>query len=306
MNKLKSIYEYNIGNTPMVTVDDFEFQGCLHIKMECYNQNKSIKDRAAYYMMKALEESNQMNEDLQIVESTSGNLGMSLSFFANILGIPFTCLVDPTIMKQKRVRLTAMGSSLVDVKQGPTDKDYRCARIRIANEMNQQDNIYWVNQYANPANTAAHYNTTGPEIWNQRKGKVDYVICAMGSGGTISGISKYMKEMHPQVKVIGVEPYGSTIYGTVEQTYLSAGAGLVGKSELLENCSSFVDKAYVVRDEDAIEECRFMLNKEGISIGITSGMNVHIARKILQEDPRKHIVVISPDNADSYIDYIKD
>lgn len=305
MNKLKSIYEYNIGNTPIIVVDDFEFHGCLHIKMECYNQNKSIKDRAAYYMMKALEESNQMNEELQIVESTSGNLGMSLSFFAKILGIQFTCLVDPTIMKQKRVRLTAMGSNLVDVQRGPTDKDYRCARIRIANEMNKQDNIYWTNQYANPANTVAHYNTTGPEIWNQMKGKVDYVICAMGSGGTISGISKYMKEMHPQVKVIGVEPYGSTIYGMVEQTYISAGAGLVGKSELLKNCSSLIDKAYVVKDEDAIAECRFMLNKEGISIGITTGMNVHIARKILQEDPGKHIVVISPDNADSYIDYIK-
>ena len=283
-----------------------EYHGNLHIKMESYNQNKSIKDRAAYFMLKSLEEQNILNDEVEIVESTSGNLGLSLSFFANILEIKFSCLVDPTIMQEKRLRLMSMGSNLVDVECDAMDKDYRCARIRIAKEMVQRKNVIWTNQYANPGNTEAHYQTTGPEIWNQMKEKVDYVICAMGSGGTISGISRYMKELHPTVQIIGVEPYGSTIFGEVECPYLSVGAGLVGKSEILQRSCSLIDYSYVVHDEDAIYECKQLMDKQYISVGITTGMSVHIARQILKQNPGKNVVVVSADSADNYMNLLKE
>ncbi len=301
---LKSLYDYNIGNTPIIVLDDSEFEGCISLKMECCNQNKSIKDRPAYYMMKSLEDEGKLNSDLHIVESTSGNLGLSLAFFANELGIHFTCLVDPTIVMEKRRRLLNAGIDVVDVEKQETDTDYRCARIRVAKEMNKLENYIWTNQYGNPANTEAHYKTTGPEIWSQTKGEVDFVICAMGSGGTISGIAKYMKEKHPDVRIIGVEPYGSTIFGTVSQTYLSVGAGLKGKSLILETYGSLIDQTYVVRDEDAIRECNYLMKKMGVSVGITTGMGVHVARKLKKRNKGKKYIVVSSDNADNYVDLL--
>lgn len=302
---LKSMYDYNIGNTPIVTLDDSEFEGCACLKMECYNQNNSIKDRAAYYMMKSLEKQGKLNSEVHIVESTSGNLGLSLGFFANELGIGFTCLVDPTIMMEKRKRLFAAGIQVVDVEKKETDNDYRCARIRVANEMDELENYVWTNQYGNLANIEAHYQTTGPEIWNQMKDEVDFVVCAMGSGGTISGIAKYMKENHSDVQIIGVEPYGSTIFGTVNHTYLSVGAGLNGKSPILEAYGSLIDQAYVVKDEEAIDECNYLMEKLGVSIGITTGMSVHVVRKLKDKYKGKKFVIVSFDNADNYADLLE-
>lgn len=302
---LKSMYDYNIGNTPMVTLDDSEFRGCACLKMECYNLNKSIKDRAAYYMIKSLEEQGDLNSEVHIVESTSGNLGLSLGFFANELGIGFPCLVDPTIMAEKRKRLSTAGIQVVDVEKKETDNDYRCARIRVANEMDKLENYIWMNQYGNLANVEAHYRTTGPEIWNKTRGEVDFVVCAMGSGGTISGIAKYMKENHPDVQIIGVEPYGSTIFGTVNDTYLSVGAGLNGKSSILEMYGSLIDQAYVVTDKEAIYECNYLMEKLGVSIGITTGMSVHVVRRLKDKYKGKKFVIVSSDNADNYVDLLK-
>lgn len=303
--RLKSMYDYHIGNTPVVALDDSEFGGCAYLKMECYNLNSSIKDRTAYYMMKSLEEQGKLNSKVNIVEATSGNLGLSLGFFADELGIGFTCLVDPTIMAEKRKRLSAAGIQVADVEKRQTDHDYRCARIRVANEMGKLENYIWTNQYGSTANLEAHYRTTGPEIWNQMKNKVDFVVCAMGSGGTISGIAKYIKENHPNVRVIGVEPYGSTIFGTVDRTYLSAGAGLNGKSPILEKYGSLIDAAYIVKDADAIDECNYFMEKLGLSIGITTGMCVHVVRNIKDRHKGKRFVIVSADNAENYIDLLK-
>lgn len=301
MKKLGSIYDYNIGNTPMIKVDDSEYNGNLYIKMESSNRNHSIKDRSAYFMLKSLEDKGLLNEETEIVESTSGNLGLALAFLAKELGIKFTCLVDPTIMMAKRKNLIAMGCNLLDVECSEIDKDYRCARIRIAETMGKEENIIWTNQYANPANSNAHYQTTGPEIWNQRNGQINYVICAMGSGGTISGVAKFIKEKDSSVKIVGVEPYGSTIFSDVECPYLSVGAGLVGKSIILEKCAPYIDCSFAVHDEDAIDECRKLYAKKNISVGITTGMSLYAAKQILKEDTGKNIVIISSDGLENYM-----
>ena len=183
--------------------------------------------------------------------------------------------------------------------------DLRSSRIRKAEQMMASGEYYWVNQYDNPFGIMAHEKTTGPEIWEQTEGRITHCICAMGSGGTIVGTGKYLKRMSQKVKIVGVEPYGSTIYGTVNAEYINVGMGLSGKPGNIIRNSGIVDKSYTVTDQESIYLAKELRNRYGLNVGISSGTVYTGALRIAERENGAMILAVAPDGGDAYVEYLK-
>jgi len=293
--QMKSLKSYKIGNTPLFKANKYCPNGNIYLKMEMYNLSGSIKIRTAFYMLKDLYEKNKINSKTTVIESTSGNLGIALSFFTKALNINFLCLIDPLINRNKFDELKKMSTNIYKVQE-TIGLDYRSSRIKLAKELDKKDNYFWLNQYENLSNVKAHYETTGPEIWKQTNGNIDYLISTVGSGGTISGTALFLKEQNSNIKVIGVEPYGSCIFGGKPSCYISAGAGMTKPSNITEFYLYLIDEAFKVRDNEATQECESFFSCEGVKIGHTSGMCLCIAKKIIQKDKKANIIIIAADS----------
>lgn len=288
-----------ISCTPLV---ETKYLNCtLGFKLEQNNFLGSIKSRTAYYLIQDILSTQNSNKPLRICESTSGNLGLALSHLALIEGLDFLCLIDSSISKNKLHKLQSHGVNYEIVTADDPSK-YRQARIKRAMNLNNQGYI-WTNQYDNPASIRAHYETTGPEIYQQTNGKITHLICAMGTGGTIIGVGQYLHEQNPNIKIIGVEPWGSTIFSTYEGNYLCAGAGMKGVPGNIARHLNVIDDHYAVTDNDSIECCNFLYNNIGLSVGITSGMAFKIAQNIAKTSSGSYIVVICPDGRNSYEEF---
>lgn len=296
---MKSMNEYGIGNTPLIELESVH-DNRIFVKLEAANYLGSIKARSAYFMMRDLSTG---ADNKIIVESTSGNLGYSLGFFSKVMGREFIALIDPSISANKLRRLEEAGirCQIITAENG---LDYRSARILTARRMAESGEYHWLNQYDNPSNIRAHYLTTAPEIWEQTAGTVTYVVCAMGSCGTICGVGEYFHERNPNITVVGVEPYGSTICGTVKAEYLNVGAGLAEKPGNYLRCPGAVDQAYTVKDADSIEAMKILNEKYHINVGVTSGMAYFQAMRLSRVLRNQCIVVISPDGRESYSQYL--
>jgi cysteine synthase A len=295
---LKNLYEYNVGNTPIYKIENRN----IYLKMEKYNLNGSIKDRTAYFLIKDLIDKKLIKNNTILIESTSGNLGISLDFFAKEIEVKFRAIIDKTIAKSK---LKEFNKRKIDYIYAPIKNysNYRTARIELAKKLNKKDNYIWTNQYDNFANIKAHYQTTAPEIYKQLNHKIDIIVVAMGTGGTICGLVKFFKKINSTILICGVEPDGSTIFGGVEKSYLNVGIGLKGKDEILKYCEDSIDMHFKVSDKETIE----MVKKyQNIGFGISTGYALKIALEMSDKFPTKNIVVIAPDGIEKYEDILNE
>lgn len=293
------MHEYNIGNTSLIRMPDINGNR-IYIKAEGENVLGSIKARTGYYIIRDLPGE---ADGKTIIESTSGNLGLSLGYFCKETGRKFLALIDPTVALSKIERLKELEIAYmcVDAENG---LDHRSSRIKTAEIMTLSDEYYWVNQYHNNSGIMAHECTTAPEIWKQTEQKLTHVICAMGSCGTICGIGRFLHRYSKKVRVIGVEPYGSTIFGDMDGNYLNAGAGLAGKPGNLVDNPDTVDEAYTVHDKDSLAAARMLWQRYHFDAGVTTGMAFYIAEKIAQKETNGCIVVISADGREAYGEYL--
>ena len=298
----KSIDEL-IGNTPILELTHFEelfsLEGRIFAKLEFLNPGGSIKDRAAKNMLDDAEEKGILKKGSVIIEPTSGNTGIGLALVGTARG--YRCIiVMPDSMSVERIKMMkALGAEVV-LTEGAKGM---AGAIEKAEELHKSlPDSFVAGQFENPANAEAHIKTTGPEIYKDTEGKVDFLVSAIGTGGTITGTGKYLKDKIPQLKVIGVEPESSPILSkgiAGKHGIQGIGAGFVPK--VLD--TEIYDEIICVSDEDAFEMGRMMAKKEGVLCGISSGAAVYAAVKLAkrEENKGKSIVVILPDTADRYM-----
>lgn len=290
---------YKIGNTPLKELGPVNGNR-IFVKLERENNLGSIKARTAYWMIRELPE---IAGNKTIIESTSGNLGFALGYFCKEIGRKFMCLVDPSIAEAKLRKLEDHGIAyeMVSAREG---LDLRSSRMQRAEELMNTGKYYWVNQYDNLSGIKAHRVTTGPEIWEQTGHKVKYVVCTMGSGGTVCGISQFMKEQSAEIKICGIEPYGSTIFGEIDGIYSNVGAGLVGKPGNLLRSGAEIDLHDTVKDDISVFYAEKLFQDYGLPVGVTSGMAYAGVLRIAEQVHGETIVFIAPDGRESYGEYL--
>lgn len=298
----KSIDEL-IGNTPLLELTHFEelfsLKGKIFAKLEFLNPGGSIKDRAAKNMLDDAEEKGILKKGAVIIEPTSGNTGIGLALVGTARG--YRCIiVMPDSMSVERIRLMeALGAEVV-LTEGAKGMN---GAIEKAKELSKSiPGSFIAGQFENPANAEAHVKTTGPEIFEDTDGELDYLVSAIGTGGTITGTGRYLKDKIPGLRVIGVEPESSPVLSkgiSGKHGIQGIGAGFV--PEVLD--TEIYDEIIRVSDEDAFETGRLMARKEGVLCGISSGAAVCAAIKLAkrEENTGKRIAVILPDTADRYM-----
>lgn len=297
-----------IGNTPIVRLNKIT-QGLkaeVYVKLEAANPGGSIKDRIAPFIVADAEKSGKLKPGGTVVEATSGNTGMGLAMVAITKGYKCVCVMSSKQSQDKVNMLKAMGVEVVvcPMEVSPDDpRSYYSVAKRIAAE---RPNAVLGNQYNNPSNFEAHYKTTGPEIWEQMGGKLDYYAAGVGTGGTISGISKYLKEQNPNLKTIGIDPVGSIL-----TEYHRSGKMSEAKSYLIEGVGEdiipdnvkfkLIDDFVQVNDEDAIRMLHRLAKEEGIFAGSSCGLAVAGALKYAKNLTGGKMLVILPDNGSKYL-----
>jgi len=301
-----------IGNTPLVKLNKItEGIKCeVFAKLEFLNPMGSIKDRIAKYMIEKAEREGRIKPGDLIIESSSGNTALGLALVAIQKGYKLKVIVRDNISREKIDQLKALGVEIHMVDHTlPPESPY--SYNNIASFLAQQlPNCYFPDQHNNRENNEAHYRTTGPEIWEQMEGKIDYFVAGIGTGGTICGVGKYLKEMDPSIKVIGIDPVGSVFYDYFHRRkkvkpkpYLIEGLG----DEFLINCMDFsvIDDIYQVTDREAFLYTREIAKKEGLLVGGSSGAAIwgvlKLARKL---NRRARIITIFPDSASRYLSTI--
>ncbi|WP_373163609.1 cysteine synthase A [Agathobaculum sp. Marseille-P7918] len=303
MSDIKHSFADLIGNTPLYAADKFAeksgAQAQILAKLEYFNPAGSVKDRVANAMITKAEESGALKPGATIIEPTSGNTGIGLAAVAAAKGYRIILTMPETMSVERRNMLKAYGAELVltDGAKGMS------GAIAKADELAAEiENSFIPGQFVNPANPAAHYATTGPELWSQTDGKIDIFVAGVGTGGTITGVGSYLKEQNPNIKVIAVEPDESPVLSTGKggpHKIQGIGAGFV--PEVL-NTGVF-DEVIRVKGEDAFSTARTFTHSEGLFIGISSGAALHAAVALSQrpENKGKTIVALLPDTGDRYL-----
>jgi len=292
------MYDYGIGNTPLIELPTCN-ENKIFIKVESQNFLGSIKSRTGYALVAGLK----VPHDCVIIETSSGNLGLALDFFCKEVGRPFFCLLDETIVPKKLEYLHSRG---IDCEIVPTEPglDARTSRMKRADALVSAGTHFWVNQCDNEDGVLVHKQTTAHEIYEQTSGAVTSVFCSVGSGGTVSGVGEYFKCLGSNVNVIGVEPYGSTIFHNHEGSYISSGAGLRGKPANVIRHADVISSSYVIHDRDSVDKCRVLNNDLNINAGLSSGMIYAAAMQYCQTVRNETIVLIAADGAEYYREYL--
>ncbi len=298
-----------IGNTPLVKLRRISegIAAPIFVKLETRNPGGSIKDRIGIAMIEAAEREGKLKPGGLIIEATSGNTGIGIALAAAVKG--YRCLfVTTDKASQERIRyLKALGADVVITTSlaKPTSPDYY---VNIAIELQRTiPNSVLFNQYDNPANADAHYRTTGPEIWQQTSGRITHFIAGMGTGGTITGIARYLKEKNPNIRVIAADPIGSILKTYKETGELSEGTPYlvegVGQDRLPANLDlSLIDEIELVSDRESFAMARRLAREEGIFCGGSSGMNVAVALRVARTLPADAcIVTIICDTGERYL-----
>ncbi len=297
-----------IGNTPMIELRYLNTGKCqLFAKLEFMNPGGSIKDRIAYSMVLGAEKSGKLKPGATLVEATAGNTGLGLALLAIQRGYKLLVVMPDKMSKEKVFNLKAMGATVVmtrsDVGKGDPEY-YQDKAMAIADSM---ENAFYVNQFSNQDNVAAHYNTTAPEIWDQLQGKVDAVVCGVGTGGTITGIGRFMKEKNPEIEMVLADPEGSVLADFIKTGQVGeAGSWLVegiGEDFVPEICNlELVSHAYTISDETAFSAARELLQKEGLMVGSSSGTLLGAALEYCrQQESPKRVVTLFPDSGTKYL-----
>lgn len=288
-----------IGNTPLLALERYAPEGKVLAKLEAFNPLSSAKDRAALYMIRDAEERGVLKPGATIVEPTSGNTGVGLSYIGRISGYRVVLTMPETMSQERRSLLSALGAELV-LTEGAKGMSGAIAR---ANELVAALPGAWMpDQFNNPANAKAHYETTGPEIWRDTAGKVDVLVAGVGSGGTITGAGRYLKEQNPAIQVVAVEPAESPVLSGGQpgpHKIQGIGAGFVPGT--LDR--SVVDRVVTVPGEAALAAGRALAETEGLLVGISSGAAAWAARTLAAEPAfaGKTIVTVLPDTGERYL-----
>ncbi len=308
MKYYNSIIEL-IGNTPLVKLNYLTkgIKPLVLAKIESLNPGGSVKDRIGLNMIEAAEKEGKLKPGGTIIEATSGNTGIGLALAAALKGYKTIFVMTDKASKEKGNYLKALGAEVViqpiTAKFGEPDHYVSVAK-RLAEEI---PNSYFPYQYSNPGNPGAHYKTTGPEIWNDTEGKITHFVSGVGTGGTITGTGKYLKEKNPNIKVIGADPYGS-IFKVVKETgiapepipYLIEG---IGQDVMPENVvMDYIDEIINVNDKDAVEMCRKLSKYEGIFCGGSTGTIAYAALEIAKNLGKDDVLVfIVCDTGERYL-----
>ena len=291
-----------VGNTPLVEVVNIEkeenLEATVLVKLEYFNPAGSVKDRIAKAMIEEAEAAGKLKEGSVIIEPTSGNTGIGLASIAAAKGYRVILTMPETMSVERRNILKAYGAELVLTEGSKGMKGAIAKADELAKEI---PNSYIPGQFVNPANPKIHFETTGPEIWNDTDGAVDIFVAGVGTGGTITGTGEYLKKQNPNVKVVAVEPATSPVLskGTAGAHKMQGiGAGFV--PEVLN--TSVYDEIVPVENEDAFSIGKLMAKKEGILVGISSGAALYAAIQLAKrpENKGKTIVALLPDTGDRY------
>lgn len=288
-----------IGNTPLIKINKLNNTNCTILaKVEFFNPAASIKDRVALNMIKEAQAQNIITpKKTTIIEPTSGNTGIGLALVCKTLGYELILTMPESMSKERRSILKAYGAKLVLT---PKEKGMQGA-IDKANELkNEIKDSYIPQQFDNPSNPKTHYNTTANEIWNDTEGKIDIIVSGIGTGGTITGCAKRLKELNPNIKAIGFEPESSPIITkniAAQHKIQGIGANFIPKNY----DANLIDKVITISDSEAIEYTKKLVEEEGIFAGISSGAAICAALKIAEENKNKIIVAILPDTGMRYL-----
>ena len=300
MQYAKNILE-TIGNTPLVRLNNITkgIEATVLAKVEFFNPGSSVKDRMALKMVEDAEQDGRLKPGGTIVEGTSGNTGMGLALAAIVKGYQLICVSTDKQSKEKFDILRAVGAQVIvcPTNVAPEDpRSYYSTSKRIAEET---PNSWYVNQYDNPSNSIAHYQQTGPEIWDQTNGKITHFVVGVGTGGTISGVGKYLKEKNPEIKIWGIDTYGS-VFKKYHETrifdeneiypYITEG---IGEDILPENVNfDVIDNFEKVTDKDAAIYTRKLAREEGIFAGNSCGAAVRGVIQLEKHFKKEDVVVV--------------
>ncbi len=292
-----------IGNTPLVrltnTKKEYDLSANLIAKVEFFNPAGSVKDRIAKAMLDDAEKRGLIKEGATIIEPTSGNTGIGLAAISASRGYKIVLTMPDTMSIERRNLLKAYGAELVLTEGAKGMK----GAIERAEELHKEiENSFIAGQFVNPANPKMHYETTGPEIWNDTDGQVDIFVAGVGTGGTVSGTGKYLKEKNPEIKVVAVEPASSPVLSEGKagaHKIQGIGAGFVPNT--LD--TKIYDEIITVKNEDAFETGRFLARKEALLVGISAGAAVWAGIQLAKrpENKDKNIVVLLPDTGERYL-----
>lgn len=292
-----------VGNTPLLELDKYSKAKGLETpviaKVEFFNPGGSVKDRIALAMIEDAEQKGILKPGATIIEPTSGNTGVGLALASAVKGYHLILTMPETMSVERRNLVKAYGA---EVRLTP-GKDGMAGAIRAAEEL--RDSIpgaVILQQFENPANPARHYATTGPEIWRDTDGQVDIFVAGVGTGGTVTGVAKYLKEQSPAVRVVAVEPKSSAVLNGGESgphKIQGIGAGFVPKTY----DASVIDEVFDVDNDDAIRTGREVAQQEGLLVGISSGAALYAAIELAKrpENKGKKIVVLLPDTGERYL-----
>ena len=291
-----------VGKTPLLDAQNFatsaNVKAHLLCKLECFNPAGSAKDRVALSMLNDAEERGLIGEGATIIEPTSGNTGIGLAAICARRGYRLILTMPDSMSAERRALLSAYGAEIVltDGKLGMT------AAIEKARELAAQiENSFIPSQFDNPANPNAHYTTTGPEIWQDAEGHIDAFVAGVGTGGTLSGVGRYLKEKNPNCRIVAVEPEASPL---LSGGYAGAhGLQGIGANFVPKNLDRIlIDEVITVTEEDAYRAARAFANTEGLLVGITSGAALHAATELAKMMPKDaRIAVLLPDTGERYL-----
>ncbi|MBE6941185.1 MAG: cysteine synthase A [Ruminococcaceae bacterium] len=286
-----------IGNTPLLRYDN-AFCTVL-CKIEGKNPGGSAKDRVALYMIQEAEKQGLLTPDAQIIEATSGNTGIGLCAIAAAKGYSMTIVMPDTMSMERRMLMAAYGAKVV-LSPG---KDGMTGAIALADRLAKEAGSAFIpGQFTNPANPKAHYETTGPEIWRDTNGNVDIFVAGIGTGGTVTGVGRYLKEQNANIQIVGVEPATSAVLsGGVPGSHGIQGIGAGFIPEVLDR--SILDEVIPVCDEAAMETARNYAKNQGVLVGISSGAALWAALELAKrpENAGKTIVALMPDSGERYL-----
>lgn len=290
-----------IGNTPLLQLNNFgrEYQGNIIAKLELFNPAGSVKDRVGLSLIEDAESKGILKEGSVIVEPTSGNTGVGLASIASAKGYKTILTMPETMSVERRNLLKAFGAEIVLTDGAKGMK----GAIERANQIKEElKDAFIPGQFVNHANPKAHYETTGPEIWRDTDGKIDFFVAGIGTGGTITGVGKYLKEQNLDIQIVAIEPAGSPVLSQGKSgphKIQGIGAGFV--PEVLD--TSLLDQVITVEDADAFAAGKRFATEEGILVGISSGAALHGAEILAKrpENKGKNIVALFPDTGERYL-----
>lgn len=301
MAKIYTSADMIIGNTPLLELSNIERKSDLkskvYAKLEFLNPAGSVKDRVAKKMLDDAEKEGVLSQSSVIIEPTSGNTGIGLASVAAARGYRIIIVMPETMSEERRKLMMAYGAELVltDGSKGMT------GAIEKAEELAKEiPNSFIPGQFVNPSNPKAHFETTGPEIYNDTDGNVDIFVAGIGTGGTITGIGEYLKSKNADIKIIGVEPAGSPVLsGGKPGAHKLQGIGAGFIPDVLN--TEIYDEIISVSDSDAFSTAKLIAKSEGVFVGISSGAAAFAAIELAKRHINKHIVVLLPDTGDRYL-----